>query len=52
MNDGDVQPIILMKPEHRAFEDGVKTAQRLPAPKSAVGLSRAYRISVPRMGRS
>jgi hypothetical protein len=36
MNDRSVQAIVLTKPEHRAREDGIKTAIDLPAPKRAV----------------
>lgn len=36
MNDGDVKTIVLSKPEHRAFENGFKTAVRLPPPKGSI----------------
>jgi hypothetical protein len=36
LNDRDVQAIILVKFEHQAFENGIKTAIRLPSPKGAI----------------
>jgi hypothetical protein len=36
MNDGGVRTIALSKPEHRAFENGFKTAVRLPPPKGSI----------------
>jgi hypothetical protein len=36
MNGAQIQAIVLVKLEHRAFEDGVKTALGLPSPKGAV----------------
>ena len=36
MDDGDVQAIVLMKFEHRAFENGIKASVCLPSPKGAI----------------
>jgi hypothetical protein len=36
LNDGGVQTIVLSKPEHRALENGIKTAIRFPPPKGAI----------------
>jgi hypothetical protein len=36
MNDRQIEAIVLVKLEHRAFEDCVKTALGLPAPKDAI----------------
>ncbi len=36
MNDAQIQAIVLVKLQHRAFEDGVKTALGLPAPKDTI----------------
>lgn len=36
MNDGQIEAIALVKLEHRAFEDCVKTALGLPAPKDTI----------------
>src|SRR5258708_25254466 len=36
MDDARVQAIVLMKPEHRAFENGIKASVCLPAPKGAI----------------
>jgi hypothetical protein len=36
LDDGDVQAIVLMKFEHRAFENGIKASVCLPSPKGAI----------------
>ncbi|MCU1314773.1 MAG: hypothetical protein JWN63_95 [Candidatus Acidoferrum typicum] len=36
MDDGDVQAMVLMKFEHRAFENGIKASVCPPSPKGAI----------------